>query len=71
VVLFLDVLPDRMGHIGERFGVLLKIIAAVLLGIWLVLVLLGKGGFVHLLLLNGMGVAAVEAMTIYRTRMSA
>jgi hypothetical protein len=50
---------------------LLKIIAAVLLGIWLVLVLLGKGGFVHLLLLNGIGVAAVEAMTIYRTRMSA
>lgn len=49
---------------------MLKIIAAILLGIWLILVLLGKGGFVHILLLNGLGVAAVEAMTIYRTRMT-
>ena len=48
---------------------MLKIIAALLFGIWLVLVLLGKGGFVHILLLNGIGVAAVEAMTIYRTQM--
>lgn len=39
--------------------------------IWLVLVLLGKGGFVHILLLNGLGVAAVEALTMYRTRMTA
>ncbi|MEQ1604955.1 MAG: hypothetical protein ABL999_08805 [Pyrinomonadaceae bacterium] len=50
---------------------MLKIIAALLLMIWLVLVLLGKGGFVHILLLNGLGVAAVEALTMYRTRMTA
>ena len=49
---------------------MLKIVAALLLGIWLVLVLLGKGGFVHMLLLNGLGVAFVEAMAMYRTRMS-
>jgi hypothetical protein len=65
-----DVLPGVPGNVEEWFGVLLKIIAAILLGIWFVLVLLGKGGFVHILLLNGLGVAAVEAMTIYRTRMT-
>lgn len=48
----------------------LKLIAAVLLGIWVVLVVMGKGGFVHLLLLSGIGVAVVELTTIYRTRMT-
>jgi len=48
----------------------LKIIAGILLLTWLILVLMGKGGFVHILLLNGLGVAAVEAMTIVRTRMT-
>lgn len=57
--------------VDGRSGVVLKIIAALLLMIWLVLVLLGKGGFVHILLLNGLGVAAVEALTMYRTRMTA
>lgn len=51
-------------------AVFLKAIAGILLGIWLVLVLLGKGGFVHLLLLCGLGVASVEIMTIVRTRMT-
>ena len=49
----------------------LRFIAGILLGIWLVLVLLGKGGFVHLLLLNGIGIAAVEIMTVCRSRMTA
>lgn len=50
---------------------MLKIIAGLLFGVWLVLVLAGKGGFVHLLLLNALGVAAVELMTMYRTRLRA
>ncbi len=50
---------------------MLKIIAGLLFGVWLVLVLAGKGGFVHLLLLNALGVAAVELMTMYRTRLQA
>lgn len=47
----------------------LKLIAGLLVISWLVLVLLGKGGFIHILLLNGLGVAAVEILTIVRTRM--
>lgn len=49
----------------------LRLITGVLWAIWLVLVLAGKGGFVHLLLLSGIGVAAVEVVTVYRTRMTA
>ena len=48
----------------------LRLIIAILFGTWLVLVLLGKGGFVHILLLNVFGIAAVEAMTAYRSRMT-
>ena len=47
----------------------LRIIAMFLLGVWLLLVLLGKGGFVHILLLNALGFAVVDLMTAYRTRM--
>lgn len=48
----------------------LKIVAALLFGTWLVLVLLGKGGFVHIILLNSLGVAAIDIVTAYRTRMA-
>lgn len=48
----------------------LKIIAGILLGIWLVLVLLGKGGFVHILLLNGIAVAVVAAVCDHRGRVT-
>ena len=48
----------------------LKVLAAILFGVWLTLVLLGKGGFVHLLLFNAIGVAGVEIMTIIRSRMT-
>lgn len=44
----------------------LRIIAGILLGIWLVLVLLGKGGFVHILLLNGIAVAVGDIVCVYR-----
>ena len=49
----------------------LRVIAASLFGIWLLLVIGGKGGFVHLLLLNAIGVAAVEAVGQYRQRLTA
>ena len=49
----------------------LKVIAASLFGIWMLLVTIGKGGFIHLLLLNALGVAAVEAVGHYRQRMTA
>ncbi len=49
---------------------ILKLIAIALLTTWLVLVLIGKGGFVHILLLNALGVGAVVAMTELRTRMT-
>jgi hypothetical protein len=49
----------------------LKVIAVSLFGVWLLLVIGGKGGFVHLLLLNALGVAAVEAVGQYRQRLTA
>ena len=47
-----------------------RLIATALFLIWLGLVLAGKGGFVHLLLLNALGVAAVEVMTVVRARLA-
>ena len=49
----------------------LRIISAALAGIWLVLILLGKGGFIHLFLLSAIGVAFVDAVGVYRARMTA
>ena len=49
----------------------LKVIAASLFGIWLLLVISGKGGFIHLLILNALGVAAVDVVGHYRQRMTA
>jgi hypothetical protein len=46
-----------------------KIISAVLLVIWVVLVLKGKGGFVHFLLLGALGITVVNAVAVYRSRM--
>jgi hypothetical protein len=48
----------------------LRFIAGILLAIWLVLLLLGKGGFAHLLLLSAIGIAGVEMIVVYRTRMT-
>lgn len=48
----------------------IRAIAATLLAVWFVLVLLGKGGFIHLVLLAGIGFAVVELVSIYRRRMS-
>jgi len=49
----------------------LRILSGILLLIWIVLAVLGKGGFVHLLLLSSFGIAVVEMMVVYRSRMKA
>ena len=49
---------------------MLRIIATALLVLWLVLVLLGKGGFIHLLLLNGIVIWVIDAVSIYRSQMT-
>lgn len=46
----------------------IRIIAVICLGIWLLLALFGKSGFIHLLLLTGIGFAAVDAACIHRSR---
>jgi hypothetical protein len=48
----------------------LRIVAGIILSVWLVLVLLGKGGFAHLLLLNGIGVGMVELVRVYRSKLA-
>ena len=37
--------------------------------VWLVLVMAGKGGFIHLLLLNGLVVWIVDLVSVYRGQM--
>jgi hypothetical protein len=49
---------------------MLHLITALLFVAWLVLVLLGKGGFVHLVLLSAIGVGFVDAVGVYRSRMT-
>jgi hypothetical protein len=46
----------------------LGLIAAVLILVWFILVLLGKSGFVHVLLLTGLGVAFVQTLRVIRER---
>ncbi|MDQ3129215.1 MAG: hypothetical protein M3Q99_00445 [Acidobacteriota bacterium] len=46
----------------------IRIIAGIFFGIWLLLLLLGKSGFIHLLLLSGIGFGAVDLACLYRGR---
>jgi hypothetical protein len=64
--IFSEISPSRQGGTS----VLLGIISLALLIIWLVLVVLGKGGFVHLLLLNGIVIGVIDAVSMYRARMT-
>ncbi|MFL6467641.1 MAG: hypothetical protein ACJ72Z_06760 [Pyrinomonadaceae bacterium] len=48
----------------------LKPLWLTLLFVWLVLILMGKGGFIHLLLLNGVSVLMIDLVAIYRSRYS-
>jgi hypothetical protein len=45
-----------------------KILWGGLLFVWLFLVLIGKGGFIHLLLLNGISIMMVDLVSSYRAR---
>ena len=71
MVLSDDILPEVCFSRPDNVFMILRLIAGVLLVVWLMLVLIGKGGFVHILLLNGIGVAVVDLMTVVRTRMTA
>ena len=55
---------------GGRSRSVLRIIATALLVLWLLLVVLGKGGFIHLLLLNGIVIWVIDAVSIYRSQMT-
>ncbi|HJS50850.1 MAG TPA: hypothetical protein VJ781_03035 [Pyrinomonadaceae bacterium] len=46
----------------------LKILWGILLGLWLVFVLMGRGGFIHLLLLCGISVLMIDLVSMYRAR---
>ena len=46
----------------------LKILWVTLLGLWLIFVLLGKRGFIHILLLNGISILAIELVAKFRAR---
>ena len=48
----------------------LRIIAGVLLAVWLVLLLIGKDGFVHILLMGAIGILSVDLMTQYRSKLT-
>lgn len=50
--------------------IIFKLIIGTLLTVWLLLVLLGKGGFVHILLLTALGFGMLEVCIIYRNRMT-
>lgn len=44
-----------------------RILIAALFGTWFVLLLLGKGGFIHIILLCGIAVLFLEIVWSYRT----
>ncbi len=48
----------------------LRVIAALITAIWLILIALGKRGFVHILILNAIGIVAVDAMMVFRSRLT-
>ncbi|CAN5422475.1 hypothetical protein BH10ACI2_BH10ACI2_14300 [soil metagenome] len=48
----------------------LRITSAIIFLIWVVLVLIGKGGLVHILLLSAVGIAFVDLMSIVRSKLT-
>ncbi|MDQ3635865.1 MAG: hypothetical protein M3405_15375 [Acidobacteriota bacterium] len=45
---------------------MLKLITIILLGVWFLLVILGKGGFIHLILLVGISILFILLTKEYR-----
>jgi hypothetical protein len=54
---------------GDKF-VGLRILGSVLIVIWLALLMAGKGGFIHLLVLNGLAIWVVDSVSRYRAQMT-
>lgn len=46
----------------------LKVLWITLFTVWILLMLMGKGGFVHLLFLNGVSVLMIDLVAKYRSR---
>ena len=46
----------------------LKALWITLFAVWIVLMLMGKGGFVHLLFLNGVSVLMIDLVARHRSR---
>jgi hypothetical protein len=60
----------RLREFSPSGNMLLRIVAGVLFAIWLALLIAGKKGFIHLLLLNALGVLFTELLVTYRTKMT-
>ena len=48
----------------------LRVIGVALFVAWLTVLLLGKGGFWHLLFFNAVGVLMVDAVALYRSKLA-
>lgn len=46
----------------------LRILWLTLFAVWILLMLMGKGGFIHLLFLNGVSVLMIDLVAKYRSR---
>lgn len=46
----------------------LRILWLTLFAVWILLMLMGKGGFIHLLFLNGVSVLMIDLVSKYRSR---
>lgn len=64
-MLILKTLTEIFSNIYE-VNFVLKIITIILLGVWFLLVILGKGGFIHLLLLVGISILFILLTKEYR-----
>jgi phosphoglycerol transferase MdoB-like AlkP superfamily enzyme len=64
-MLVLKTLTEIFSNIYE-VNVVLKLITIILLGVWFLLVILGKGGFIHLILLVGISILFILLTKEYR-----
>ena len=57
-------------YVETEQSVALRLTAGILFVVWLALVAVGKGGFIHLLLLSAISIGFVDAVGAYRGRMT-
>lgn len=60
---------DKITTWPEKDPMVQKLIAIALFTLWLVLLAMGKGGFIHLILLGSIGLAFTEIVAEYRSRL--